>query len=99
MRPDSRPCNGCERGSPFTGEYDINSQCRTCWLFYNHPTYHQMWASPQAVTVSTPSLVQKIVHAGKAHAEWAAQGAPTRTQEEQDRIWSICKACPELDAN
>jgi hypothetical protein len=37
------PCGLCQRGAPFGPDYDINRQCRLCWLYYNHAAYRSEW--------------------------------------------------------
>lgn len=43
-----------------------------------------------------PSLIQEIKSAGEATAKWIAAGRPTRTDERQREILSLCHACPHL---
>jgi hypothetical protein len=40
---DKRPCNGCQRGAPYAGEYRAADQCHYCWTFENDPKYRAFW--------------------------------------------------------
>lgn len=52
----------------------------------------------EPVKPTYPKPIRQVVNYSTAMARWIKAGKPRRTAEEQQRIKSICQACPIYDA-
>lgn len=51
------PCGHCNRGEPFDGPYDVQTQCRMCWLYHNDFSYRAHWDGMKIDLPVSPSNI------------------------------------------
>ena len=62
------------------------------------PPPEQQVAASNGTPDQPPDLLQRAWRYSKALAGWIAEGRPTRSPEEIERLLAICRACPHYDA-
>jgi hypothetical protein len=56
-----------------------------------HP--HPCWMNKTTQSQATPSLATKIWNFSSAMVRWGASGFPVRSQQEIEKLLSICQSC------
>jgi hypothetical protein len=64
------PCGGCNRGAPYDSPYDMDRQCRLCWLYANDADYRALWDGTAVETLEAKIRLQPrdrdCIHLGGA---------------------------------
>lgn len=93
MPPGVRPCT-CDcfrRGRPFK----LGRDCRSCWLYHNHPAYRVHWGGPP---LHPPGPLRKAWNYAWAWARHCWDGFKNKTGLETMIRVRTCERCPVFDA-